>query len=46
MTLIIAHIVVEKKKLAGTDLILPQLVEKGMKAAGLPTKIKTGSLVF
>ncbi|KAF2438444.1 amidase [Karstenula rhodostoma CBS 690.94] len=30
----------------GTDLILSQLVAKGMKSAGLPTKVKTGRQVF
>ncbi|RHZ68074.1 hypothetical protein CDV55_107783 [Aspergillus turcosus] len=30
----------------GTDLLLVDLVEKGMKGAGLPTEVKTGSLMF
>jgi hypothetical protein len=32
--------------LLGTDLILCELVEKGMRAAGLPTEVKTGRSMF
>ena len=30
----------------GTDLILVDLVEKGMKAGGLPTEVKTGRSMY
>lgn len=30
----------------GTDLLLPKLVEMGMKAAGIPTQVKVGRLMY
>ena len=32
--------------IAGTDLILADLVEKGMKAGNLPARVKTGRSMY
>ena len=32
--------------LPGTDLILVDLVRKGMESAGIPTQVKTGASVY